>query len=238
MWIESHADLIDHPKLNELCFVLSIKKHEAIGHLHLLWHFAMKYAWRDGDLRRFTARVICEAVGWDKDHDTFINALRETGWIEKEGFMIHDWLDYAGKLVRDRLYQEKRRLTAINGDSFRQIAATVPNLTVPNLTKDKDLSLIVPLKGDIVIPDDLILNSPEIKDWLEYKRQKGQSYKPKGLEALWRGLRAIPASKRREAVDHSMSNNWSGLFEKRSFENGNKKSGAASPIQGKYDHLS
>jgi len=137
-WIESHTDLGDHPKLAELCFILMIKKYEAVGHLHLLWHFAMKYAWRDGDLRRFTARAICEAAGWDKDHETFINALKDTGWIEKNTLRIHDWLDYSGKLVRDRLYNEERRKTALNDASSGAPRAkvnrypTLPNPTLPN----------------------------------------------------------------------------------------------------------
>lgn len=64
------------------------------------------------------------------------------------------------------------------------------------------------------IPEDLKPFEAEIRDWLDYKKQKGQAYKPKGLDALWRAVRAIPADKRREAVDHSMANNWSGLFQK------------------------
>ena len=70
------------------------------------------------------------------------------------------------------------------------------------------------------IPDDLKSSVLEIVDWLEYKKQKGQTYKSKGLEALWRMFRAIPEAKRREAVDHSMSNNWAGLFEKKGGFNG------------------
>lgn len=150
-WIESHVELGDHPKLRELCFSLGIKKYEAVGHLTLLWHFALKYAWRDGDLRRFTPRVICDAVGWDKDHDTFVMALQETGWLEKDSLQIHDWLSYAGKLVNDRLYNEerrenavKRRKTSSNAVNPRKSTATVPNPTLPNRTKD--LKTTEPLK--------------------------------------------------------------------------------------------
>lgn len=135
-WIESHIDIGDHPKITELCFELMIKKHEAVGHLHLLWHFTMKYAWRDGDLRRFTPRVICQAVGWDKDPDAFINALRRTGWLEPDTYQIHDWLEYSGKLVTDRLYNEKRRKTASKPVNPRKLGATLPYPTLPNLTKD------------------------------------------------------------------------------------------------------
>lgn len=95
------------------------------------------------------------------------------------------------------------------------------------------------LKVMVEIPDDLIESESEIRDWLEYKKQKGQNYKPKGLEALWKTFRSIPASRRRESVDHSMSNNWSGLFEKR--ENGGtygkREDGFATSKPGKYDRV-
>lgn len=75
------------------------------------------------------------------------------------------------------------------------------------------------------IPDDLVGDQSAILDWLEYKRQKGQSYKPKGLEAFWKRFRAIAKESRRESVDHSMANGWSGLFEKNGgFNNGQQRS--------------
>lgn len=133
-WIESHVDIGEHPKVYHLCQYLMVEKPEAVGLLHLIWHLAMKYAWRDGDLRRFTATAIASAVGWKKDPDTLIRALHECGWLERDSLVIHDWLQYAGKLVTDRLYQEKRRLTAIKFDEFRKTPATVPNRTIPTTT--------------------------------------------------------------------------------------------------------
>lgn len=67
-------------------------------------------------------------------------------------------------------------------------------------------------KKEIEIPPDLQESAIEIKDWLEYKRQRGENYKPKGLEALFRKFKDIDPKARREAVDFSMSNSYSGLF--------------------------
>lgn len=65
----------------------------------------------------------------------------------------------------------------------------------------------------IPIPEDLKANESEIRDWLIFKAEKQQTYKgTKGLEALWRMIRAIPAGQRRAAVDNSMANNYAGLF--------------------------
>jgi 5-methylcytosine-specific restriction endonuclease McrA len=71
------------------------------------------------------------------------------------------------------------------------------------------------LVGDIEIPESLIGNTAEIRLWLTYKQERGQMYKPTGLNALWRAIEGIPPAKRKESIEHSMSNNWSGLFEKK-----------------------
>lgn len=90
-----------------------------------------------------------------------------------------------------------------------------------NTNSNSNLSLEGCGKPFFEVPEDLKTNEKEIVDWMEYKQQKGQTYKPRGLEAFFRQFRKIPLEKRREAVDFSMSNNWSGLFMKRG-ENGNK----------------
>lgn len=86
-----------------------------------------------------------------------------------------------------------------------------------------------------LVPEDLKVSLPEISDWLAYKREKGQTYRPKGLEALWRAFRQIPVEKRRASVDHSMSQNWAGLFLKDGGSHGSRSTaGYAEPKPGKY----
>ncbi len=105
-----------------------VDKPEAVGVLHLIWHFTMKFAWRDGDLNRFPAPVVAEAIGWKKDPEMLMRGLQQAGWIDAD-LKVHDWLDYAGKLVRDRLYNEKRRFTPFYGVNPRKTTATLPNRT-------------------------------------------------------------------------------------------------------------
>lgn len=55
-----------------------------------------------------------------------------------------------------------------------------------------------------------------LTDWLQYKREKGQSYKPTGLKQLFDGIeteiknRGEPAVI--EGIRNSMQNNWQGIF--------------------------
>lgn len=219
-WIESHIDLAEHPKLLDLCFALQIKKYEAIGHLTLLWHFALKFAPEDGDLGRFTARSICQAVDWDKDEETLFRNLRETGWLEKDGVKIRNWDQYTAhfNMLRERTERQREQVkTRVQEWRDRRSNAHVTQCnahTKPNLTKQKDKEAKTRPAVVLIVPEDLKADETAIKDWLEYKQQKGQRYKPKGLEALWRTLRAIPAGARRESIDWSMGNNWAGIFQK------------------------
>lgn len=129
-WIESHQDIGQHPKTYALSTALNVDLPTAVGLLHLLWHFTLKFAWRDGDLSKFHPNAISQSIGWQRDPKALIDGLQSTGWLD--GMIVHDWLDYAGKIVHDRVYNEQRRNTPLNAANPRKTSATVPDLTVPN----------------------------------------------------------------------------------------------------------
>lgn len=207
---------------------LGLPKVHVIGHLHLLWWWCIDYA-QNGQIR-YGSEQIARAAEYEGDAKIFVNALVEAQFIDDSNgaLSVHDWFDFCGRLIEKRLERRDsvRRQTGQSGrrklpkgarklptsDTTNQ--PTVPNPTVPNPTNQTKDAF-----DGLAIPADLLSSGPEIKDWLEYKRQKNQTYKPKGLEALWRMIRAIPPEKRRESIDHSMSNNWSGLFEKKGVTN-------------------
>jgi hypothetical protein len=131
-WIESHQEIGQHPKTYALSTALNVEIPTAVGVLHLLWHFALKFAWKDGDLKKFTSSQIANGTFWKGNPDDFLKALQGTGWLD--GKKVHDWMDYAGKIVHDRLYNKLRRKTPSNAVPRRKTLATLPNLTVPNRT--------------------------------------------------------------------------------------------------------
>lgn len=89
--------------------------------------------------------------------------------------------------------------------------------------EEKDNTPLIPLEGKRVevatVELPTSLDTPEFRqafdEWREYKREKGQAYKPKGLKNLLRKLTEMGPSRSIEAIQTSMSNNWSGLFEPR-----------------------
>lgn len=113
-WIESHQTLGRHPKVEKLAKILKIHKAQAIGHLHLLWWWCLDYA-QDGSLISLTNSDIADAAGWTKQPDLFIEAMltcgvTRDGFLERSGsgFVIHDWHQYAGRLIEKRRVDYER----------------------------------------------------------------------------------------------------------------------------------
>jgi hypothetical protein len=106
-WTESHQELANHPKTRRLCRSLGITRVQAIGHLHLLWWWAMDYA-QDGDLSDLTPGEIADACDWEGDPDQFVCALQEVHFLDHGS--IHDWDEYGGKYFkRQELARERQR---------------------------------------------------------------------------------------------------------------------------------
>jgi len=104
-WIKSNTDLSDHPKTYVLSSLLSVPVPYVIGTLHLLWYFTLKFAWEDGDLSRFGPIAVSRACQWDKDPNILIEALQKAKFLDE--MKVHDWHDFAGRLVKDRIrYKE------------------------------------------------------------------------------------------------------------------------------------
>lgn len=117
MWIESHQTLREHPKARKLAILLGVSVPAAIGHLHCLWWWAMDYA-QEGDLSRFDAEDIAVAAMWDGDPELLVSALTKARFIETADETsvgsIHDWHDYAGRLI------DKRRQNADRQSAYRE----------------------------------------------------------------------------------------------------------------------
>ncbi|ADU50154.1 HNH endonuclease [Thermaerobacter marianensis DSM 12885] len=112
-WIESHQSLKDHPKTRRLARRLGISVPAAIGHLHCLWWWALEYA-QDGSLAQYDADDIADAMMWDGDSQQLVQALVHAGFLDEtgDGLRIHDWRDYAGRLIeqRERAAARKREM--------------------------------------------------------------------------------------------------------------------------------
>jgi len=149
MWIESHTDLREHPKVLRLCGRLSKPLPEIIGHLHLLWWWTAVYR-LSGELTGLTDSEIASYSRWQGDAKVFVTALIKERWLDRKGgkTYIHDWSCYCGKLIKARLdragqkqelLRPKRELLRPEKGSTnktqqtKQTAPTIPTIpTIPN----------------------------------------------------------------------------------------------------------
>lgn len=170
-WLESHQTLRDHPKTIKCAKTLGIALPTVIGYLHMLWWWALDYA-QNGDITKFDSDDIEIAVGWDGKHGALYNTLLncgyggEPGFLEKQGkrVVIHDWHDYAGKLIERRTEDARRKRATrrspddqlslpIMGEDVQDASsghpedgvrsAYVPNPTQPNSTEPDNTEIAI-----------------------------------------------------------------------------------------------
>lgn len=124
-WIESHQAVGQHPKTKKLARRLGVSLPAAVGHMHYLWWWALDFA-QDGVLDKFDAEDIADAMQWDGDADQLVEALLYVGYIDDtpDGRRIHDWAEYAGKLLERREKDRARKRSAAEAagvpSSFRR----------------------------------------------------------------------------------------------------------------------
>lgn len=135
-WIESHDDIWEHRKFLRLLRLIrpSLSREmpephvEAllVGQLTSLWHFTLRNAWKNADLADWGDATIERKARWEGKPGVFVDALRKSGFLDKS--KIHGWLERAGRLVIDRLKNERKREQAverINGKGKRGNGARV-----------------------------------------------------------------------------------------------------------------
>ena len=154
-WIELHQSIWTHKKTYLMAAELDLDEIYVAAHMVKLWTWALDNA-QDGDLSGLPHKVIAYGAGWKGDPGKFVSAAIKSGWLDEEGatLFIHDWDDYAGKLMERRAAERdrSRRRRAENkkkpdkpktteeqpADVHQTTAGTVPNSTVPNQNNNDD----------------------------------------------------------------------------------------------------
>lgn len=111
-WIESHQSLPTHRKLLRAASLLRVDKYKLIGHLHCLWYWGLDNAANDGNLGDVSDVEIADAAGWPMSKaEAFVKALAESRFLDKtdEGYGLHNWYTYAGKLNEKRAKDRARK---------------------------------------------------------------------------------------------------------------------------------
>lgn len=157
-WIESHDTLARHPKTRRLVRALNIPLPQAIGHLHLLWWWALEYA-EHGDLSAFDAADIADAVMWEGDPSAFVQALTAAGFMDADQ-RIHDWQDYAGRLLEQRKANAARQAAWTAKKKGQQPPPNSPpsntngHITSRDISPNSYLTVSDPSANVLTVPSD------------------------------------------------------------------------------------
>jgi len=123
----------EHPKTKTLAKILEIPLYGAVGILEMLWHFASFRALQ-GDLGRWSNVQIAEAINWDREPDELINALIESGFVDKSNeyrLLIHDWHDHAEEAVKKTLRNRKLPFLTFRENSRKVDYSLIANSQKP-----------------------------------------------------------------------------------------------------------
>lgn len=117
-WLKSHQELANHPKLLRLARALDVNRAAAVGHLHLLWWWAIDYA-PSGDLSEVApleiAHIMDFPAGTAEAAQAMVESMVKIGWLDG-GMRLHNWDERAGWIfqMRDREASRKRGERAQN----------------------------------------------------------------------------------------------------------------------------
>lgn len=123
-WIESHQGLGSHPKTKRMMRKLNISAPLAVGHLHLLWWWALDFA-QDGEITNYDSFDISDACQWAGCPNELLDALIEAKFIDvvNDRKYLHDWHIYAGKLIEIRNKDKERKR---NSREKKHVSSGIP----------------------------------------------------------------------------------------------------------------
>jgi hypothetical protein len=142
MWIESHQALGHHPKTLRLATELKCSVPAAVGYVHFLWWWALDYA-PDGVVPAAEQPLVARACEWSGKAERFWAGLVEARFVDRVdgGLQIHDWLDYAGRLITQRAANRSRSERTRNANRSRSVREDQPGrsgATVPTVPDQPD----------------------------------------------------------------------------------------------------
>lgn len=167
-------------------------------------------------------KMVANVSQWGGDPDLFVEALTEAGFLNEidDALELHDWYDYAGKLMetrkanreRQRRYRESQKQQEANVERNANVtrdvtvtkserhAPTVPNHTVPNHTNNK--TLVTPVERRELREFAKGREEGFLEWWNEYPR-KGDK---KRTRKVWEKL--FPLKEKPERLEQTLQNLW------------------------------
>jgi hypothetical protein len=186
-WIAIRCDLATEPEVIAIADATGLDEFAVVGRLHRLWSWANRHT-TDGNARSVTFSWIDRYL----QHDGFAQAMRSAGWLEMstEGVTIPHFDRFNSQSGKQRLLTAKRvsehkRKGNAQGNAQGNAKVTLDALpkeqkrTEENRTKKGEAPL-----PPVELPPSIRTDAMQaaVDDWLAYKSERRESYKPTGLK--------------------------------------------------------
>lgn len=197
-------------------------------------HLLMIAEWKDehrGTVQ-MTERQLAAEWGWNQPKvHRFLKRMTAAGAIELTKSRVNQ--DLNQKRIKIRIINwDKYQGFTLDGESrseskMNQVLNHSPYYK-EDLKKEEVRSPLTPLggkrpkqtsligEGDLQLPNhlDTVTGREALASWFQHKREKGQTYKPTGVKTLITSLgkRFENAETFAAAVEHSIANNYTGIF--------------------------
>ena len=113
-WIELHQSLVEHKKMDTLVRETGLGRDTALGRLCILWLWTLGNR-PDGCLSDLDGRRLGQILSLPpRKAQGFLEALEHSGFLDRRdgGLWVHDWEDYAGRLLELRRRDRDRKRLA------------------------------------------------------------------------------------------------------------------------------
>ncbi|MEK4882664.1 hypothetical protein [Paenibacillus sp. FSL R5-0908] len=113
LWIKSYQATDRDPITNRFCRATGLDTPSAVGTLHMLWWWVLDWA-QDGDISKFNAIDIADAVKFQGDPNVLFKALIDAGYVvqTQTGHEIANWYKIGGQIIESKKKDADRKADA------------------------------------------------------------------------------------------------------------------------------
>lgn len=228
-WIPMREDLHEDPAVLAMADSLETRPEHIVGYCHKFWSWLSRNASADclQNVRLMSVESVLNLPG-------FLRLLCEVGWLEEYQNdagqpclrvpNFDRWLSQSGK----RRALESQRKRSQRSENVRNASAKRPQNVPPKAglqdrtgqdSNKGDKSPLDPLPPGEDLQAIESIEPPELRravtDWLAYKTERKEKYKPQGLKAFFSRVATLKLEHGHApvcaAIERAMSNGWKGF---------------------------
>lgn len=212
-WIPMRLDLYEDPAVTYMAEQISQREEVIVGYLHRVWAWASRQC-HDGTVTNVTLM----SLGRVTSLPDFPQLMAEAGWLEhgvdEDGvsfIRFPNWERWMAQSAKKRILAAKRQSKKRHGEVTKTSRSkrdkSVTTGEERREDKKEDKTPLPPLD----VPADL---QDICQDWLTYKRERREAYKPRGEASFAAQVRDLASTEGSEEVrrrlQHAMASNYQG----------------------------